>query len=301
MYKNTARNGRPTSQTPGQVRALLESNGIRASKALGQNFLIDMDIPQKMARLAGIGPDSGVLEIGPGLGALTRFLADKAGHVAAVELDARLVLILHELFSGVPTVDIIQGDILKMDIAGLVKDKLPGLAWSVCANLPYSITTPVLAAIIDSGVFESVTVMVQREVAGRMTAEPGTPGYGALTVFIKYHTVPEILFDAPPECFYPKPEVCSTVVRMNTLGKRLPGPEDEAFFFRVVKAAFSQRRKTLVNALCASFGCELGKGQIIEIVRKRTFDDKIRGEMLGVDEFIGLSGDLKPVIEKERK
>ena len=296
MYNNTAKSGRPSSQASNQIKELLGSHGIRASKALGQNFLVDMDIPEEMARLTGFGADCGVLEIGPGLGALTIPLAGIAGRVAAVEVDPRLALLLREELRGIANVEVIQGDIMKMDIAGLVKDKLPGMAPHVCSNLPYSITTPVLAAVIGAGVFRTITVMMQREVARRIIASPGSPDYGAFSVFVKYHAEPEILFDVPPECFYPKPEVSSSVVRMAAGVKRLPDPEDEAFFFRVVRAAFNQRRKTLVNALCATFGSELDKGRIIEIVRKCGSDDRIRGESLGVQEFIGLARELKSAL-----
>ena len=301
MHKSIARSKNPSTQASQQVRELLGSHGIRASKALGQNFLVDTDIPEKMARLAVAGAGCGVLEIGPGLGALTIPLAGVAGRVAAVELDPRLVLLLREKLRGIPNVEVIQGDIMKMDIAGLVKDKLPGMEPHVCSNLPYGITTPLLAEVIGSGVFKTVTVMVQREVAGRIDAAPGSPEYGAFSVFVRYHAEPEILFDVPPECFYPKPEVFSSVVRMRAGVKRLQDPEDEAFFFRVVRAAFSQRRKTLVNALCASLGGQADKGRVAEIVRKCVSDDRIRGEALGVEEFIGLAGELKLVLYNTEK
>ena len=236
-----------------QMRELLGRHGFEFSKSKGQNFLIDANIPEKIVRLSGVDMSCGVLEIGPGIGALTALLSKAAGKVTAVELDKRLLPILKETLEGLDNVEIIQADILKLDISAVVNEKMPDMRACVCANLPYNITSPALTALIDSGVFDFITVMVQREVALRMCAKPGSRDYGAFSVYINYHTIPEILFDVPPECFYPRPGVTSSVVKLKIRPDRLLAPEDEKRFFKVVRAAFGQRRKTLANALCAVF------------------------------------------------
>ena len=275
------------------ARELLDSHGFSFQKSMGQNFLIDANIPEKIIRLSGVDESSGVLEVGPGLGALTVALSEVAGRVVAVELDRRLVPILRDRFAGAPNVEIVQGDILKMDVAGLVRERVPGLRRSVCANLPYNITTPSLTAFIDSGVFETITVMIQREVARRICAKPASPEYGAFSVFARYHAEPEILFDVPPDCFMPRPSVHSSVVMLKVRAERLLAPGDEAMFFRVVRAAFGQRRKTLLNALHAAFGSELEKGVIAGMIESCGLDPRVRGENLGVEEFARLSGCFK--------
>jgi len=272
------------------VRQLLAEHGVKSSKSLGQNFLTDANIPAKIVRLSGIDKTCGVLEIGPGLGALTGALSRAAGFVTAVELDNRLTAYLKDLFRDDNNIEIIQGDILKLDIAELAREKMPGMPLHVCANLPYSITSPVVTAVTLAGVFTTVTVMVQKEVAARICAAPGTPEYGALTVFLSYHYAKrEALFDVPGECFTPRPKVTSSVVRMTARAERLLLPGDEEMLFRVVRGAFSQRRKTLVNALHGAFGATLTKNDIAEAVVRCGLDARIRGEVLGVDEFIRLS------------
>ena len=272
---------------------LLKEQGFRFSKSMGQNFLVDPNIPEKIVRLSGIDSSSGVLEVGPGLGALTSAICRSAGRVTAVELDLRLLPMLRDSIADIDNVEIVQGNILKLDIAELVKAKMPDMKYHVCSNLPYNITTPALTAFISTNVFDTITVMIQREVAGRICASPGTPDYGAFTVFINYHAEPEILFDVPPECFMPRPKVYSSVVTMKMRLERPLIPEDEAVFFRVVRAAFGQRRKTLVNALYSAFGNKLQKADIEGIVRNCGFDTRIRGETLGIEEFMRLSGYFK--------
>ena len=267
----------------------LDLYGLKPSKSMGQNFLVDKNIPEKIVRLAGIDEQCGILEIGPGFGALTMELGRSAGHVVAVELDRRLLPILGEKFVEQQNVEIVPGDILKLNIKELVREKMPGLRHQVCANLPYSITTPVIALLIESYVFERITIMVQREVARRITAGPGTPDYGAFSVFVNYHTEPGILFDVPPECFSPRPKVYSSVVGMDIRPKRLLEPEDEKVFFSLVRAAFGQRRKTLVNALHSVFGSLMGKDDIAGFVCQCGFEANVRGERLGIDDFIKLS------------
>lgn len=271
------------------VRELLDSYGIKASKSMGQNFLADANIPDKIVRLSGIDKTCGVLEVGPGVGALTGRLVKAAGRVAAVELDRKLAEILSGIFTRGGEAEIIQGDILRIDVRQLVTEKLPGLRPVVCANLPYNITTPVLTRLIEAGVFESITVMVQREVAQRICARPGTRDYGAISVFVQYHTAPQVLFDVAPECFIPKPKVFSSVVTLTTRAEKPLAPELEALFFRIVRAAFNQRRKTLVNALLSSFGIEMSKDEIAGFVQKCGFNVNVRGEQLSVADFTELS------------
>jgi len=287
----------------------MKDSKIKPQKSLGQNFLTDKNIPDKIALLSGIDKTCGVLEIGPGLGALTVPLAKAALHVTAVELDKHLVIELKEILSGFQNVTLIQGDVLKLDIRKLIKETVPAhylhteneqlQKLHVCANLPYNITTPVLTHLIETGGFEhesylfnSITVMIQKEVAKRICAKPGTAEYGAFTVFANYHTTPEILFDVPPECFNPRPKVTSSVVKMTLRKERLLQKDDEKLFFRVVRAAFGQRRKTLVNALYAVFESTHSKEKITKAISSCGFDEKIRGERLSIEEFIRLSNDM---------
>ena len=271
------------------VSQFLAGHGVRLSKSMGQNFLIDANIPEKIVRLAGFGMEDGVLEVGPGLGMLTAKLSSAAGRVTAVELDKRLLPILQESLGGMTNVELVQGDILKLNVGELVLEHMPGLRHHVCANLPYNITSDALKLFLGAGVFETVTVMIQREVAQRICAKPGTSEYGAFTIFVNYYMKPELLFDVPPECFFPRPGVFSSVAAMRRIEGRGFSHAEEALFFRVVRAAFAQRRKTLVNALYAVFGNILGKDEIAAAVRSCGFDERLRGEVLGIDEFARLS------------
>ena len=274
------------------IRALLERHGFKFSKALGQNFLIASWVPEQIARECLADEDSGVLEIGPGVGCLTKELSAVSGKVCAVELDKRLPDVLAESLYDCDNVEIICGDILKLDISDLVSSRFSGLTPRVCANLPYNITTPVLSKLIDSGCFESITVMIQREVAQRICALPGTPEYGAFSVYVNYYTEPEILFDVPPDCFLPRPKVTSSVIRMVKRSSPPAEVSDEKLFFRVVKAAFSQRRKTLLNALSSSFS-NIKKEDLGKIIEECGFDIRIRGEVLSIEEFAALTEKIR--------
>jgi len=276
----------------------LRETGFSFSKAKGQNFLIDANVPEKLVRLSGIDCSCGVLEVGAGLGALTSALSRVAGRVIAVEIDDRLIPALRDLLADAENVDIVKGDILKLDVADLAPSKMPGMKYHVCANLPYSITTPTLTMLIDSGIFETITVMVQKEVAQRICAKPGSSDYGAFSVFVNYHAEPLMLFDVPPECFVPRPAVISSVVTLKMRKERLLSSANEAFFFRVVRAAFEHRRKTLVNALFMAFGNTIQKADIEMMVRDCGFDTRIRGEKLGINEFSRLSETLKSNTER---
>ena len=276
----------------GHTAAMLSRHGLQLRKSMGQNFLVDPNISEKMVRLSGIDETCGVLEIGPGAGALTRELGRVAKKVITVELDNRLIPILNDTFSKSSNIQIIQGDVLKLDIESLISEKMKDLRCHVCANLPYNITTPAISTVIDAGVFETITVMVQKEVAERICSAPGSPEYGAFTVYANYHAESEILFSVSPECFMPRPKVHSAVIKMSLREKRLLSKENEKKFFSVVRAAFGQRRKTLVNALHAAFGSSMEKQQITEKVKICGFDTKVRGEVLSLADFIVLSAML---------
>ena len=274
------------------IKALLARHGFRFSKSMGQNFLIESWVPRDIAEASGAGPGTGVLEVGPGIGPLTRELARWADRVVSVELDRSLLPILAETLAGCPNAQVCPGDILKTDIPGLVRERFAGLTPLACANLPYNITTPAITALIEAGCFASITVMIQREVARRICAAPGTADYGAFSVFCQYYTRPELLFDVPPECFLPAPKVTSSVLRMVPCP---PPPEvdDEAHFFRVVRAAFAQRRKTLVNSLSAVLGTQLSKEELVSRVLSCGLPENIRGERLSISDFAALSKALR--------
>lgn len=272
-----------------ELKSLLARHGFRFSKSKGQNFLIAPWVPEDIAAAAGADETCGVVEVGPGVGPLTCQLARRAGRVAAVELDRDLFPILAETLAGYDNVQIVEGDILKTNIPALVAEQLPGLTPIACANLPYNITSPALSALIEAGCFASITVMIQREAALRVCAQPGTADYGAFSVYCQYHTKPELLFEVPPECFMPAPKVTSAVVRLVPR----PRPEevdDPAHFFKVVRAAFGQRRKTLANALSAVFG---DKTAIAAALEACGLPPNIRGERLSIPEFAALSKALR--------
>ena len=248
-------------------------------------------MPEDIAESAGLNENTGVLEIGAGVGCLTRELSARAGKVVCVELDRALEPILAETLIGCKNVEMVYGDILKQDIPALVAEKLNGLRPVVCANLPYNVTTPLITAFLTAGCFDTVTVMIQREVARRLCARPGTADYGALTVFVQWHAEPELLFDVPPHCFVPAPKVTSTVVRLRVRKSPPVAVQDEKLLFTVVRAAFNQRRKTLVNALSAGVpGCD--KARAAAAVAACWLDARVRGETLSLAQFAALSDAL---------
>lgn len=271
-----------------EIKELLGRHGFRFSKSMGQNFLIESWVPDGLVEGAEVTKANGVLEIGPGIGPLTVRLADAAAKVVAVELDRSLLPVLSETLAGRDNVEIVSGDIMKLNLAALVEEKFSGLTPMACANLPYNITTPVLTALIESGRFSRITVMIQREVARRICAAPGTADYGAFSVYCQYHTDPELLFDVGPECFLPAPKVTSAVLRMTPRSSPPVPVRDERLFFRVVKAAFGQRRKTLLNALTAGFG-SLSKDQLRQAIEDCGLPADVRGERLGIPEFAALA------------
>ena len=274
-----------------EVRSLLGRHGFRFSKSMGQNFLIEDWVPREIAAASGADSACGVLEIGPGIGCLTRELCALAGKVVSVELDRALLPVLAETMAGADRFTLIPGDILKLDVPALVDQHFQGLTPLVCANLPYNITTPVLRVLASCGRFEAMTVMIQREVALRLAARPGTGDYGAFTVFMQYYSQPEILFDVPPDCFLPAPKVTSAVVRCRMRQTPAVSPAcGQDFFFRTVRAAFAQRRKTLANSLASVFG--LGRERIAGAISACGLSPTVRGEVLGLEELANLADRL---------
>ena len=273
------------------MKPLLAEYGFHFSKAKGQNFLIAPWVPQSIAEQAGVDGTAGVLEIGPGIGPLTQQLALRAEKVCAVEVDDRLKPILDITLGDFDNVEILWDDVLKLDIPALVEERFPGLRPMACANLPYYITSPILTALLEAECFDSVTVMIQKEVAQRIAAAPGTPDYGAFSVLCQYYAEPELLFEVPAHCFVPQPKVTSAVIQLRVRKERpwdIPDPE---LFFRVVRASFAMRRKKLSNGLASGFP-ELGKSGAAEVIARAGFDPNIRGEMLGITEFARIANEI---------
>lgn len=277
-----------------EIKALLARHGFHFSKSLGQNFLIEDWVPREIAEASGAGPGSGVLEIGPGIGPLTAELARRAGRVAAVELDRDLLPILAETLAGFDNVTVIPGDVMKLDLAALVAQHFSDLTPMVAANLPYNITTPVITLLLESGLFSAITVMIQKEVAQRICAGPGSKDYGAFSVLCQYYAKTELLFAVPKECFLPAPKVTSAVVRLTPC----PPPSevrDKELFFRVVRGAFGLRRKTLLNALSAAF--PLSKEVLAGCIARAGLPPDVRGERLDLPEFALLAEEIGSVRE----
>lgn len=279
------------------IEALLRRHGFHFSRSMGQNFLIDASIPAAIAEASGADGKNGVLEIGPGIGALSHELCRRAARVVAVELDKTLLPILDETMANFDNFEVVSADILKTDISALVREKFGGLTPIVCANLPYNITTPAITALIDSECFESITVLVQKEVAERLCAAPGTAAYGAFSVYMQYHTEPRLLFEVRRECFQPQPKVTSAVLHAEVRREPPVKVEDEKFFFRVVYAAFALRRKTLVNSLMTGFGSRLTKEQVTAAVVSAELEPTVRGEKLGLEEFARLARALAACLD----
>ena len=266
------------------MKPLLAEHGFHFSKAKGQNFLIARWVPESIAREAGVDETAGVLEIGPGIGPLTQQLCLRAKKVCAVELDKRLEPILQKTVGPFDNLEIIWDDVLKQDVPALVKEKFRGLRPMACANLPYYITSPILSALLEADCFDSVTVMVQKEVAQRIAAAPGSEDYSAFTVFCQYWAEPELLFDVPAHCFLPQPKVTSAVISLRVRKERPWDIKDKDLFFRVVKASFAMRRKKLSNGLASGFS-ELGKAGAAEVIAMAGFPENVRGETLSIADF----------------
>lgn len=274
------------------IKALQARHSFHFSKSMGQNFLIADWVPRDIADVAGLDERCAVLEIGPGIGCLTQQLARRAGKVAAIELDASLLPILNETLADCPNVEIISGDVMKLDLLGVLSDKFDGFTIKACANLPYNITTPVLTRLLETGRFQSITVMIQREVARRICAAPGDPDCGAFSLFCQYFARCELLFEVPPDCFFPAPKVTSAVMQMIPHTDPPVQGSPEAIF-AVVKAAFAQRRKTLLNALSAAYGSRFSKEELRQIILDCGLPETVRGERLGLEQFAALSEALR--------
>ena len=273
------------------MKPLLAEHGFHFSKAKGQNFLTQKWVPESIAMDAGVDKTAGVLEIGPGIGSLTQQLCLRAEKVCAVELDNRLKPILDLTVGEFDNLEIIWNDVLKLDIPALVAEKFAGLRPMACANLPYYITSPILTALLEAECFDSVTVMVQKEVAQRIAAAPGSADYSAFTVFCQYYAEPKLLFDVPAHCFLPQPKVTSAVIQLKVRKERNWDIADPDIFFRTVKASFAMRRKKLSNGLASGFP-ELGKTGAAEVIAACGFDENVRGETLSIPEFARIANEI---------
>ncbi len=273
------------------MKPLLAEHGFHFSKAKGQNFLIAPWVPERIAEDSGVDATAGVLEIGPGIGPLTQQLCLRAGKVCAVEVDTRLEPILQQTVGEFSNLEILWGDVLKQDITAIVKEKFGGLRPMACANLPYYITSPILSALLEAQCFDAVTVMVQKEVAQRIAAKPGTADYSAFTVFCQYYAEPELLFDVPAHCFMPQPKVTSAVITLRVRKTRPWQIDDPDIFFRTVRASFAMRRKKLQNGLAAGFP-ELGKSGAGEVIAACGLSENVRGETLDIAGFAAIANEI---------
>ena len=279
---------------PQNTIAVLQKYNFNFQKKFGQNFLIDTHVLDKIIEKANITKEDFVLEIGPGIGTMTQYLCEEAGKVAAVEIDSNLIPILKDTLSEYSNIENIHGDILKVDIGALAREKNQGKPIKVVANLPYYITTPIIMGLFESHVpIDSITVMVQKEVAERMQASPGTKDYGALTLAVGYYAKPEIVANVPPNCFMPRPKVGSAVIRLKRHEHPIVQVEDEKLMFDLIRASFNQRRKTLVNGLNNAPGIFLGKEKIQECLKELSVSETIRGEALTLEQFARLSNIMK--------
>ena len=274
------------------IRELLGRHGFHFSKSMGQNFLIDLEVPYNIAAASQADETCGVLEIGPGIGPLTKELAQRAGKVVSVELDKSLLPVLAETMASYSNVEIVPGDAMKLDLGALAAEKFQGLRPIVCANLPYNITTPVLTKLIETPCFETITVLIQKEVAQRLSAAQGSSDGGSFSLFLQYYMETEYLFDVPREKFLPAPKVTSAVLRCIRRKKPAVDVDDEEFFFKVVRGAFLLRRKTLPNSLAAALP-PFSKESIIAAMAECGLPETVRGERLTLQDFANLSKTLK--------
>ena len=275
---------------PTELKALLNRHGFNFSKTLGQNFLIDKNVLNKIVSASELNENSCVLEIGPGAGTLTRRLAETGARCTAVEIDKALLPILGETLAGFDNFNLINSDILKVDLKKLIKDEFDSKPFHVIANLPYYITTPIIMQILESRLsVVSMTLMVQKEVADRMCATCGSKEYGALSVAVQYYTIPTVICRAEPHCFIPQPKVASSVVHLKVSPTPTVTVSDEKKFFAIVKSSFGQRRKTLLNALSKSPYFSANKDSVRSALVQMGVDENIRGEKLSISQFAKLS------------
>ncbi|HIV46991.1 MAG TPA: 16S rRNA (adenine(1518)-N(6)/adenine(1519)-N(6))-dimethyltransferase RsmA [Candidatus Acutalibacter stercorigallinarum] len=279
---------------PATIKEVLGRHGFRFSKALGQNFLIDPRVCPRMAAESGAAECAGAIEVGPGLGVLTYELAQVAKKVVAIELDQRLFPVLGETLADCPNVELVQGDVLKLDLHALIQEKFGGQEVCVCANLPYYITSPVIMGLLEGGLpLKSITVMVQKEAAERICAQPGQRACGAVSVSVHYHSQPQVLFGVSRGSFLPPPNVDSAVIRLDLRREPPVQVADEGWFFRVSRAAFAQRRKTAANSISASL--ELPKAQVEAALGAAGIPANARAEQLSLEQFAALANALPPL------
>jgi 16S rRNA (adenine1518-N6/adenine1519-N6)-dimethyltransferase len=276
--------------SPSQVSALLQRHGLRPRKRWGQNFLIDRNTLDNVLRAAAVEPEDQILEIGPGLGTLTRELAERCRRVVAVEIDPLLIPILQgETLAGLSNVEVVPGDALEIDLASILERESATSLWKAVANIPYYITTPLIERLLSQKErLERIVLMVQREVADRLLAAPGSEEYGALSVFVQYHTIPELTARVSRAAFLPPPGVDSAIIRLRVRREPPVPTRDEALFFRIVRAAFQQRRKTLLNALTTVPG--LSRESAAAALERAGIASSRRGETLGLPDFARLTG-----------
>lgn len=285
---------------PQETIQVLQKHDFHFRKKFGQNFLIDPHVLDKIIEAAGVGKEDFVLEIGPGIGTLTQYLCERAKRVLAVEIDPKLIPILTETLSEYDNVEILQGDILKQDIQAIADQYNEGNPIKVVANLPYYITTPIVMELFESHVpLANVTVMVQKEVAERMQAKPGTKEYGALSLAVQYYATPYLAANVPPNCFMPRPNVGSAVIRLDCLSRTPVEVKDERLMFRLIRASFNQRRKTLQNGLVNSPELDFSKEEIGQAIQAVGLAPAVRGEKLGLDEFAALADELYKIKQQE--
>lgn len=283
---------------PQNTIEVLQKYHFNFQKKFGQNFLIDTHVLEKIIASAGVTQEDFVLEIGPGIGTMTQYLCESAREVVAVEIDQNLIPILQDTLGAYDNVTVINEDILKLDIAKLARERNGGNPIKVVANLPYYITTPIIMGLFESHVpIENITVMVQKEVADRMQVGPGTKDYGALSLAVQYYAKPEIVANVPPNCFMPRPNVGSAVIRLTRHDTVPVDVEDEKLMFAIIRASFNQRRKTLANGLSNAPGIRLSKEEIQESITELGVPVTIRGEALTLQQFAELSNIIKHKIK----
>lgn len=280
--------------SPTATREIINKYSFAFQKKFGQNFLIDSNILENIVNAAEITKDDFVLEIGPGIGTMTQYLCEAAGQVVAVEIDKMLIPILKDTLSEYDNVEVINQDVLKVDIKSLVEEKNAGKPIKVVANLPYYITTPIIMGLFESGVpIESITIMVQKEVADRMQTGPGSKDYGALSLAVQYYAQARVMLTVSAQCFMPRPNVDSAVIKLTRHKETTVDVKDEKLMFKIIRASFNQRRKTLVNGLKNSPELSFSKEEIVEAIAAIGKPETIRGEALTLEEFAELSNKLK--------
>ncbi len=278
---------------PRNTIEVLQRHNFTFQKKYGQNFLVDPNVLERVMDAAGVSGEDCVLEIGPGIGTMTQLLAERAGKVVAVEIDRNLIPILEETLSPYSNVTVINEDILKLDVEEAIRVRGEGRPVKVVANLPYYITTPIIMSLLEGGApLESITVMVQKEVAERMQAVPGTKDYGALSLAVQYYSRPEVVANVPPNCFIPRPNVGSAVIRLTRYGTPPVQAADPGKLFTVIRASFNQRRKTLANSLGNAPGLSASRERVAGILEEMGLPAMIRGEALTLEQFAALSDRL---------